>query len=579
MLDRPIAGQITKPDLDHGGQSAAASPRPPIRADMIWVLDDTAFDEATYLQAYPDVAEAVKLGTLNAAYDHYLAHGQTEGRTFMPDYREIAQRRFFERPTAFDEILAASAPAPLWNIDALMFAPCGALSLAGWANDGADPIKFVILQTQDHALRLDQSAFARWRRRDVETSLTTPIAGHVGWWSLAMLPATLRLRGRCNATIRFESGASSQLEMEVLQVDHQILRDMTMAHFAPLDYLGDQVAESFTALDPFIGDQVTALSRIISDNFIRGAISERFGPQAATYKASIIVCLYERASYFFLQSALFSEAADHGYEFIYISNSPELADELRDMARIGALMHSASVTMVTLPGNAGIGAANNAAAALARSDRLVFINPDVFPYEPGWAARHLALIETLPADQTRLFGVPLVYGDGALMHGGLHFAFDVGTTMGDSYVRRVAALRIEHTGKGAPLWATPYTTARPVPAISGAFMSIDRAWFEQIGGFSQDYLFGHFADADLCLKSGAAGQAVWLHDLKFWHLEGEPPPAKLHHQGGALINRWLFTRRWGALVESHLQTPPAAEPPASSKRQRRASPGQNQSTP
>ena len=45
-------------------------------------------------------------------------------------------------------------------------------------------------------------------------------------------------------------------------------------------------------------------------------------------------------------------------------------------------------TLVILPGNAGFGAANNAAVQFAQSDRVLIVNPDVFPCDQDWALKH-----------------------------------------------------------------------------------------------------------------------------------------------------------------------------------------------
>jgi GT2 family glycosyltransferase len=113
-------------------------------------------------------------------------------------------------------------------------------------------------------------------------------------------------------------------------------------------------------------------------------------------------------------------------------------------------------------------------------------------------------------------------------------------------------VRVEHYGKGAPEWSGTYTNARPVPAVTGAFMSADRAWFEHLGGFTEDYIFGHYEDADLCLKSLEQGTPTWLHDLRLWHLEGKGSTRRLHHEGGSLVNRWSFTRRWSQMIAAGL---------------------------
>jgi len=100
------------------------------------------------------------------------------------------------------------------------------------------------------------------------------------------------------------------------------------------------------------------------------------------------------------------------------------------------------------------------------------------------------------------------------------------------------------TVRARPASVTRFTRPRPVPAITGAFMSIDRAWFEGLGGFTESYVFGHYEDADLCLKSIVRGTAPWIHDIRLWHLEGQGSHRLPVHEGGSLVNRWLFTTTW-----------------------------------
>ena len=87
-------------------------------------------------------------------------------------------------------------------------------------------------------------------------------------------------------------------------------------------------------------------------------------------------------------------------------------------------------TLVFQSGNAGFGPANNVAVQFARSDRLLCVNPDVFPQTRDWAQRHSDLVASLPAQQVRLFGSTLCYDDGTLMHGGMYFDVDVGVHTG-----------------------------------------------------------------------------------------------------------------------------------------------------
>lgn len=48
------------------------------------------FDEVTYLEVYPDVAEAVKKGDLSSGLEHYLHYGQAEGR--IANYSELLEQ-------------------------------------------------------------------------------------------------------------------------------------------------------------------------------------------------------------------------------------------------------------------------------------------------------------------------------------------------------------------------------------------------------------------------------------------------------------------------------------------------------
>jgi GT2 family glycosyltransferase len=242
----------------------------------------------------------------------------------------------------------------------------------------------------------------------------------------------------------------------------------------------------------------------------------RFGVRRARYLASIAVVLFGRGDYLTLQAALFSQCPDFDqYEFIYVSNSPELSDTLIKDATNASRIYGIAITLILLPGNAGFGVANNIAVAAAESDRILFLNPDVLPRDPNWPRAHAAIVEALPATQTALFGVPLYYDDGSLMHGGMYIDVSGGGSIQKGRVIRREILRVEHYGKGAPPGAQGYVATRPVPAVTGAFISVNRAWFERLGGFSPEYIFGHYEDVDLCLRSLQAGTPAWLHNIPF----------------------------------------------------------------
>jgi GT2 family glycosyltransferase len=341
--------------------------------------------------------------------------------------------------------------------------------------------------------------------------------------------------------------------MQASFVQDERLREIAFEYLASARYFANPQAEAALQLESGLGQALIDCSIELSGRVTAGAYVARFGPQPGRLDGSIVVCLFGRAEFLFLQAAAFSGCAGaERYEFVYVSNSPELAETLIKEATIASRIYGIAITLVILPDNAGFGAANNAAVAHARSRRILITNPDVFPRDQDWATRHSALIAGLPADQTAIFGAPLYYDDGSLMHAGMFFDIDTGISIRDGRIERHEMIRVEHYAKGAPPDTKEFLMSRKVPAVTGAFISLDRAWFEKLGGFSLEYVFGHYEDADLCLKSLAAGQPVWVHPVPFWHLEGKGSTRRHVHEGGSTVNRWHFTQLWGAFIASEL---------------------------
>jgi hypothetical protein len=74
-----------------------------------------------------------------------------------------------------------------------------------------------------------------------------------------------------------------------------------------------------------------------------------------------------------------------------------------------------------------------------------------------------------------------------------------------------------------------------------------------LGGFTEDFVFGHYEDADLCLKSISEGVAPWIHDIKMWHLEGKGSTRLPVHEGGSYVNRGIFSERWDSVIAAGLE--------------------------
>jgi GT2 family glycosyltransferase len=522
-------------------RTAAASPPPDPTAAAEQPAD---FDEIAYMVAFPKIAEAIRGGAFKSAFEHYTRRGIAENRLAEPRYRKALAAQQQLRALAMPAEASAYPPGQAHGqIDTVLVADENACVVIGWIDDRAHPLTSIALHGADGS-RFVSSTIARCRRADAEAVTGAPSGTLLGFWTIIEAPLAACLAA--GTTILLGCGQQETSHpVRPKPMEAASLRDAAFEYLASATYFGAAAVESFSQLETGIGDQLLRLNQAVSARITAGAYVERHGPTGRAFAASIIVCLFGRLEYLFLQAAFFSTAAGAAdYEFVYVCNSPELAEPLQREARLAAQLYGLSITLVILPGNAGFGAANNAAVRHASSNRLIMLNPDVFPRDPGWTGRHAALLAQLPAAQTSLFGAPLFYDDGSLMHGGMFIDIDVGLSVTHGGIVRRDLLRVEHFAKGAPPDTSLYQKSRRVPAVTGAFMSADRGWFERLGGFSEAYAFGHYEDADLCLRSWAAGGAVWLHNFPMWHLEGKGSTRRPPHEGGSIANRWHFTRTW-----------------------------------
>jgi GT2 family glycosyltransferase len=511
--------------------------------------NEAAFDEEIYLRLNPDVRLAVAGGGFRSGREHYERYGRAEGRPFvMP--QGVARGRIVM--TANPDMRREKAPSPAAAVDALRLSNSGGILVTGWIDDAADPLDRLDLYFSTWFVSLDGRSLARQRRPDTEQALAA--LGRHSYGFIGFLFAARRLTGSvCSVVARLKSGAEISLMVTAEMSEDHELRKLALSGLAQAKYSGNPNFEAMAAVDGAIGEQMVDFNKMLSRRAVNAPYVERFGGAGRGCKGSIIVCLYGRAEYMFLQQAMFAKLPGIGdYEFIYVLNSPWLAEPVLCEARRCALIYGLAMTVVILNANAGFGAANNAAAEHAGADRLLFMNPDVFAREDGWALRHSGIIEALPAEQTALFGAPLYYDDGSLMHAGMYFCEDTLPVFSGRRIEETSILRVEPYGRGAPPQSEALLRARAVPAVSGAFMSVARGWFEQLGGFTPDYVFGGYEDADLCLKSIEAGRLPWLHDAPLWHMEGQGGLRQPQHEGGAVINRWLFTRSWSEMVHNGL---------------------------
>ncbi len=499
---------------------------------------DVAPGEQEYLRRYPDVAAAIGVGRFRSARDHFDLHGRFEGRSW-PGERPgpVAGATDLRRP---EGERAARAPAAPHSFDVVVASSTG-IFLEGWLDDRAQ--RTVGLEVIDLTSgRRTTTPFFRCRRADVEQALAPPKPYEFGFWTVlqtagAPKPGTLAVKLTAEDGAQFAIQPNTELRLASDEFFEHLL-----GFYGRKAVMGNAVARSFTEFDLGFGttiatlyDQMAAGRRVIT--------TADFGLRPGRPVWSLVCCLYGVPDFLYLQVAQFARFMPlDELEFIFVSNSPELDETLVRDAELASLVFGAQVRVITLNQNCGFSYANNVGVRAARSANIAVINPDVFPRHAA-ACQALMALADAPLGRN-ILGGKLYYADGTVMHEGMFFVRD----------EKLSALSarpiwtVEHFRKGFP--DLHDTAPRAVPAVTGALMLFRAETFERVGGFDEKFVYGHYEDADLCLRVAAQGGEV-LYDprLAYWHYEGKGSIKRPEHAGSGFFNRWRFSQLWGAELE------------------------------
>ena len=415
----------------------------------------------------------------------------------------------------------------------------GFLVVYGWLKDeGHVPLKLDVFAS-GQVLKLSTSVLLRSRRPDVE-ELHGTFSYDNGYLFFARFEDAPEVS-------RFDLSFSSldrRCHLDVvpdLTSEKRLLEDVLARLGAFQAHGGREVA-----LRRFLSSGGRTLLAALHDAHVRRAAVVQqcvgFGtPRPGPTFQTVLFGSMEAALF---QPLLFAAAGIRFGGWCYVCNSPQDTSELLRLAHLTSKLYDIPIKIVILSENAGFGAANNAAVAYAAAD-VVLINPDVHVM-----ARYASLSnEALQPESFVgvLRGALLFYDDETLMHGGMHLAEDMyaGPRTQEGGHDACSLLRVEHHDKGVPFRAEDWPCPRPIPAITGALMAFQRQAFEAMGGFSTDYLFGHYEDADLCLRWAEAGGRVEVDPrLRLVHLEGQGSKTKRpHFHGASIVNRYVFDDR------------------------------------
>ena len=84
--------------------------------------------KATYLRAFPDIAEAVRRGALTSGLEHFRKAGRAEMRLEKAEYRALLASH-------------AGPAAPQISVDTLTISASGSTLMTGWSNDRLDHLR------------------------------------------------------------------------------------------------------------------------------------------------------------------------------------------------------------------------------------------------------------------------------------------------------------------------------------------------------------------------------------------------------------------------------------------------------
>ena len=185
---------------------------------------------------------------------------------------------------------------------------------------------------------------------------------------------------------------------------------------------------------------------------------------------------------------------------------------------------SAPFRIVLNDRNLGYAAANNRGASLARGQFLALLNNDLL-LATGWLEPMLAAHRSLGARAGLIGNVQVDARNGQVDHTGIFINLKG---------------KPEHQRTFPDSFFHFFTKVYPADAVTGACALLERALWDQLGGFDEGYVNG-CEDVDLCFRARAAGRinAVALRS-RVKHFISSSVGRKRSDE----VNTYRLTRRW-----------------------------------
>jgi O-antigen biosynthesis protein len=443
----------------------------------------------------------------------------------------------FSRP--LPELPADAPGGPVITVDTITAIDDRSFWFGGWSRDPDGTLMALeVVSPEGQRARLLEDAY-RFTRPDVQEALSSagiPSEEKHGFAKYVDLASPSPLSDGWMWELRTPTGTGFRGAAPAVIRDPQVaLRVITELAPDELD-VGDMRRDHGHAALQRLQARTSRSTRIDSDI--------QYGERPESPDVSIVVPLYRRIDFLEHQVVQFWQDPELcTSELIYVLDSPELAEPLTRLAAGLHDLYGLSFRVVTLNRNAGYSTANNIGASLARGRLLLLLNSDVLPSEPGWLGRMLQFHDATP--DIGALGPKLLYEDDSIQHAGMYFQRDSRTGYWEN----------RHYSKGFSRFMPAASVSRPVPAVTGACLMVERALWEGLGGLRDAYVQGGYEDSDLCLRLLDAGRQNWyLGSVELYHLEAQS--FRIDARGANRYNAWLQTHLWDQRIEDVMRERP-----------------------
>jgi GT2 family glycosyltransferase len=407
----------------------------------------------------------------------------------------------------------------------------------GWAHHEDGPATVTAVSPEGCRTVVSEGAF-RFVRPDVVKFYAglggTGTEEH-GFAAFFELPAPSRLAAGWVAELRTAAGAAVEVQCPPANSEPETIRATILGELGNRGAIGG----------PFAADHARhALSRlqerIVAESEI--ASVDVYGEPPASPEVSIVIPLYRRLD--FLEHQLLHFSADPDLaraELVYVLDSVEQTAELAAKAAALYALYRLPFSVVNLTAGAGYAGANRHGIEVARGRKLLLLNSDVIPDQPGWIGKMCDFYDA--GEKIGALGAKLLYEDDSLQHAGLYFHRRLGSQVWEN----------AHRFKGLHRSFPAAQVAQPVPAVTAACALVDRERYEEVGGLPLHYVQGDYEDSELCLRLERAGYVNWYFpEAELYHLEGQSYVPALRRVPSE-YNMWLHSEIWGARIAGTME--------------------------